>query len=179
MFKKTLICLDGSKAAEEIIPFIMESCPVSGSEVILLHVSSSALTIPPPQSIHSMTYSIRARPVKTPVSDIGESVTLEPQARLQLGNIEKEQSDARRYLRDIARSFRVRGLKVRTIILEGEPGSAILNYAESNKISLIALTTHGSGSARRGMLGGVAQRILKEAAVPVLIIKPAGAAGRD
>ena len=50
MFKKILVCLDGSEIAEKIIPFVREEASVTGSKVILPQVvsipSNSTLNIP-------------------------------------------------------------------------------------------------------------------------------------
>jgi nucleotide-binding universal stress UspA family protein len=172
MFKKTLVCLDGSSLSEGIIPYILQSCLESGNEVVLCHVTGRNITIPPPESIHAFTVSRNAKPVKAPVSDIGEATTLEPEAGLQLKSIEKNRYTVKRYMEDIAKPFRSKGIKFKIVILEGDTGPAILNYANSNNISLIALTTHGSGGLKGGTLGRVAQVILKKAETPVLIIKP-------
>jgi nucleotide-binding universal stress UspA family protein len=175
MFRKTLVCLDGSKLAEEVLPHLRESCSIYDSEVIMLYVSRSDLIIPAPQSIHAYTLGRESSPGAASVSDIGETSTVEAQVGVELKNIEREQSDARRYLDDLARPFRARGIKVKTVILEGDVADTILEYARSNNVSLIALTTHGSSGLKRSLLGRVAQAILKEAGTPVLIIKPRGA----
>ena len=52
MFKKTLVLLDGSKLAEEIIPYITDACAGKDHEVELLQINTSYITIAPPQSIH-------------------------------------------------------------------------------------------------------------------------------
>jgi nucleotide-binding universal stress UspA family protein len=177
MIRKILVCLDGSELAEEILPYILESSPPPGSEVVLLHVTAASITIPPPESTHILTLGRDFKPVKVPAADIGKTDTLEPQAGLQLKNIEKEQGDAVQYLKKNAqrfRTFRSKGIEVRTVVLEGNAGETILNYAENNKVNLIALTTHGGGGARGGILGRVAQFMLKESKIPVLIVKPGG-----
>jgi nucleotide-binding universal stress UspA family protein len=172
MFRKTLVCLDGSKLAEEILPFLLESCPQPASEVILLRVITAHITIPPPESTHVYTIGPDSKPDQMRTADIGKTTTLEPKAGLQLREIEREQGEAKAYLESLANAFRARGLKVRTLTLEGDAGETILNYAKNNNISLIALTTHGNGGQKRGKLGRVASLILNEAALPVLIIKP-------
>ena len=52
MFEKILICLDGSRLAEQALPVATESCPAVKSEVVLLQVVTSDITISSPQSIY-------------------------------------------------------------------------------------------------------------------------------
>jgi nucleotide-binding universal stress UspA family protein len=172
MFRKTLVCLDGSKLAEEVVPYLLEVCPESGSEVILLHVISGDITIPPPESIHAFTVGRDAKPVQTRATDIGKTETLEPEAGRQLQEIEREQLEATRHLEVVAQKFRHKGIKVRNDIISGYPGPAILDYAGSENASLIVLTTHGSGGLGRNLFGRVAQSIIKESNIPVMMIKP-------
>jgi nucleotide-binding universal stress UspA family protein len=177
MFNKTLVCLDGSKLAEEILSYVFGHCLGLGSEVVLLNVITAHITIPPPQSTHVLTFGRNSKPDQIHTTDIGKSTTLEPKAGLELREIEREQGEAKAYLENIANQFRSKDLKVKTVTLQGDVGNSILNYAKSSNVSLIALTTHGIGGLKRGLLGGVAQQILKEAEIPVLIIKPKGGVG--
>jgi nucleotide-binding universal stress UspA family protein len=172
MFRKTLVCLDGSKLAEEVIPYLLEVCPESGSEVILLHVISADITIPPPESMHAFTVGRAAKPVQTRATDMGKTETLEPEAGRQLKEIEREQLEATTRLEDIAQKFRHKGIKVRNVIISGDPGPVILDYAGSENASLIALTTHGSGGLKGNLFGRVAQSVIKESNIPVMMIKP-------
>lgn len=174
MFNKTLVCLDGSKLAEEILRYVIGHCLGLESEVILLKIITAHITIPPPESAHVMTFGRDSKPDQIHTTDVGKSTTLEPKAGLQLREIEREQSEAKVYLENIADLFRSKDLKAKTLTLQGDAGETILNYAKSSNVSLIALTTHGDGGLKRGLLGRVAQYILKESEIPVLIVKPRG-----
>jgi nucleotide-binding universal stress UspA family protein len=174
MFKKTLICLDGSKLAEEILPYAVEHCLGLKSEAILLQVISAHITIPPPESTHVMTFGLNSRPDQTHTADIGKTTTLEPKAGLELREIEREQGEAKDYLDNIAAELHRQGLKARTLTLGGDVSETILSYATSSNISMIALTTHGQGGLKGRVLGRVATDILKNAEIPVLLMKPKG-----
>ena len=174
MFKKALVCLDGSKLAEEILPYAAEACMLSENEIILLQVIATKITIPPPQSIHAFTLGRKFKPTPTTASDLEGDTTPEAQAGVQLKEIEREQGSAKEYLDRAARPYRIRGLKIRTLVLEGNAGETIVNYARTSGVSLIALTTHGSGGLKHTGLGQTAQFVLRESVLPVLIIKPGG-----
>jgi nucleotide-binding universal stress UspA family protein len=63
-------------------------------------------------------------------------------------------------------------MNIKTLALQGDVVRIILSYAVKNKVSLIALTTHGKGGLKHGLLGTVAQAILKGSTIPVMLIKP-------
>jgi nucleotide-binding universal stress UspA family protein len=58
------------------------------------------------------------------------------------------------------------------------PASEMVRYAHEQSIDLIVVGTHGRGPVRRAFLGSVADRVLREAPCPVLIVRNvAGASG--
>jgi len=58
-----------------------------------------------------------------------------------------------------------------TVILEGSPAEAILQYAEQNGGNLIVIGSRGLGGLREFMMGSVSHNIAQHARIPVLIIK--------
>ncbi len=176
MNTKILVCLDGSKLAEAILPYVADSCSRPDTELELVQVVPSQVTIPPPQSMHTMTFGRETRPGKTAASDLGSTSLPEAGLEAELKEIEREQSRAKNYLEGLAGKLRKQGLKVTTLILEGDARDKILSHIQKGKIAVVALSTHGEGGMERGLLGGVTQHILKESPVPVLLIKPRGKA---
>jgi nucleotide-binding universal stress UspA family protein len=55
---------------------------------------------------------------------------------------------------------------------EGDPASEILAAAEAEGASLLALSTHGRTGLARLVRGSVAERVLRNAQVPVLLVNP-------
>jgi nucleotide-binding universal stress UspA family protein len=56
-------------------------------------------------------------------------------------------------------------------VVEGFPPEAILQVAKDERASLIAMTTHGRSGVPRWVLGSVAEKVLRGAEVPVLLLK--------
>lgn len=56
------------------------------------------------------------------------------------------------------------------IIEETDPGTQIVEYAEAHGCDLIVMGSRGLG-AFRGMLGSVSSHVLREATMPVLVVK--------
>ena len=65
-----------------------------------------------------------------------------------------------------------RGVPTITRVQHGDPYRAILDYAETQDIALIALPTHGRRGLQRLMLGSTTERVLRRATTPVLTIRP-------
>lgn len=78
------------------------------------------------------------------------------------------------YLDQIAaRTRESSGMTVTTnVIEEGPVALGLLGYAEAVGADLIVLTTHGRGPASRFWLGSVADELLRQATVPVLVRRP-------
>jgi len=151
MFKKILVCLDGSEIAEKIIPFVREEALSMGSRVILLRVVSipSNLTLDIP--------GFPAVPLK--MSSMPEQ-------------LKKEDNIAKAYLRKVARGLREQGIKVMSKTLLGPPGPTIISYASENKVDLIAIASHGHGGLRNFLFGSVAEYVVRESVLPILMIRP-------
>jgi nucleotide-binding universal stress UspA family protein len=61
-------------------------------------------------------------------------------------------------------------LSVETTLLQGLPGMAISELASAQKFDLIVMGTHGRSGLKHLMLGSVAERVLRHAPCPVLIV---------
>jgi nucleotide-binding universal stress UspA family protein len=147
MFERILVCLDGSDLAEQILPYATEQALRFGSKVVLLQV----VTIP-------------ALVAATATPGTGAIVRDE---------LDREAAKARRYLRRAGKALRQKGLKkVVAVVLEGAAGPSIVNYANDNKVDLIALASHGHGGLKRLVFGSVADLVLRESGLPVLVITP-------
>ena len=153
-FEKILVCLDGSKLAEQILPYATEVALRFDSKVVLLQV----VTLPTAFVIPAVP-GAPAIPVQTP--------TL-------LEVVQKEEIEAKEYLEQVAQPLRKRGLQVECVTLQGSAGQTIINYSIENKIGLIAISTHGRSGLRRLVFGSVADFVLRESGMPILVIKPQG-----
>jgi nucleotide-binding universal stress UspA family protein len=57
-------------------------------------------------------------------------------------------------------------------VVFGDPGSEIVNYAEQIAAELIVLPSHGRTGLKRLLIGSVAERVVRLAHCPVLVLKP-------
>ena len=63
------------------------------------------------------------------------------------------------------------GVRVETQVIEGKPASAITDFASKNGIDLIVVGSQGKSKIEALLLGSVADRVLRTAACPVLVVK--------
>lgn len=94
-------------------------------------------------------------------------------ARFERQAIATEEHNAHRYLRDIRRNLaRTSRVPIRTLIGAGDPSTAILDLANANPGSLIAMSTHGRSGFARFLLGSETFEVLHRTSVPLLIVPP-------
>jgi nucleotide-binding universal stress UspA family protein len=72
-----------------------------------------------------------------------------------------------------AKELRADGLHVETRVCYGPAAPTIVEEARLSRADLIALSTHGRGGLGRWVYGSVADRVLREAETPVLVVPPA------
>jgi nucleotide-binding universal stress UspA family protein len=53
----------------------------------------------------------------------------------------------------------------------GSPSQEILRAAKKEKAHMIVMGTHGHGLISRALMGSVAQRVVADADIPVLLVK--------
>jgi nucleotide-binding universal stress UspA family protein len=150
MFGKMLVCLDGSKRAEQILPYAVEQASRFRSHIVLVRVVTGVMTIPPDAS---------GVPAYT-----GEMVTEQ---------IKLEENEARKYLEEVAQSLQEKGFDVETVVLQHPPvGEAIVDYARKSGVDIIALASHGHSGLGRLVIGSTADHILRHSGLPMLVVRP-------
>jgi len=152
MFEKILVCLDGSKAAEQILPLITADAQRCSSQLVLLRVVSL-----PEVTVPINLPGVPGIPIST------ESTRKHVQARSE---------EAETYLQKIAGDLQQQNFAVDYAAVPGTPGEAIVEYAADNGITLIAIGTHGYSVARRLFIGSTADYVLRHSSIPMLMIRP-------
>jgi nucleotide-binding universal stress UspA family protein len=151
MFKRILVCLDGSELAEQIMPYATAEAIHFEGKLVLLQVVQEPVVYGP------------ALPGEAPLPIQTDAMVEVTKASL---------NRAKEYLEKLAEPLRRKGIQVDTVAIPGRADEAILDYANSNRIDLIAIATHGRGGLRRAVFGSVADHMLRESGLPVLVIRP-------
>ncbi len=100
------------------------------------------------------------------VHDLGDQLALEQAMR----------DEAQDYLDRTAQGIHSEiGLTPRTVILDGPPAQVICEFAQGQKAPLLVLSTHGRTGFSRAWMGSVADAIVHNASMPVLMLRPEAA----
>jgi len=62
------------------------------------------------------------------------------------------------------------GLKMRQMVVGGQPFGAIVDCAEAERVDLIVMSSHGRSGLSRMLIGSVTDKILRGAPCPVLVV---------
>ena len=74
----------------------------------------------------------------------------------------------------VSERFSQAGLRTTRLTALGDPAGEILDQSREAGIDLIAMSTHGRSGLSRWVLGSVAERVLRHAEVPLLVVRAAG-----
>ncbi|WP_404328174.1 universal stress protein [Mesobacillus maritimus] len=74
-------------------------------------------------------------------------------------------------LKDIEKMAKNSNVAYETKILQGDPGPAIVEYANKNKFDVIVIGSRGLNVLQEFVLGSVSHKVAKRANCPVLIVK--------
>lgn len=80
--------------------------------------------------------------------------------------------DAEQRLKDLADELEKKGLEVRTAVgIANDVGMEILRIAEHNNVDLVVIATHGMTGWHRLAFGSVAEKVVRLASCPVLVLR--------
>jgi nucleotide-binding universal stress UspA family protein len=86
---------------------------------------------------------------------------------------EEQRAFAQRKLDEVADRLRERGLSVSARLVDSASAAiGLLELLDEDRFDLIAMTTHGRGGVRRLLLGSVADKVIRGASKPVLVVRP-------
>jgi len=146
MFRHLLVTLDGTSRSEAVIPHALDIARSMGSQITLLRI------------------------VDAPASDWSERGAI-GKAHLETTTGAALTERARDYLARVAALVRQSGVQVSTIVEEGAPARRIVAAADEIGADAIAMATHSRRGINRLMFGSVAEAVLHQANVPVLLVR--------
>jgi nucleotide-binding universal stress UspA family protein len=83
-------------------------------------------------------------------------------------------TDAREELQEFAKSHARNGVQPEYFVQEGEVTDSVLSFAEAQTVDLIVMGKHGRKGFNRVTLGSVADKVLRKAHCPVLVVHDPG-----
>jgi nucleotide-binding universal stress UspA family protein len=131
MYTRILIPLDGSKIAEQVLPYARFLAKALSLPVELLQAAD-------PEALALLTDPAHSRYADTVWAD-----------KINTG---------RAYLDAVARSFE--GTRVQCLVEKGKAEDVVIDNAAADKNTLIVMATHGRSGIQRWVLGSVADKVL-------------------
>ena len=143
LFNRVLVPLDGSLAAEQIVPYAFALAKGMGAELRLLRVISMA-----------------------PLAGyyISGGMDWEGIEKSMLG-------EAQAYLEEVQSRLNLEGTQVTTSVSEGLTATSIISESNSVAGTLVAMTTHARRGVFRGIIGSVTDDVLRNGNVPMLVVR--------
>jgi nucleotide-binding universal stress UspA family protein len=83
-------------------------------------------------------------------------------------------SEAEAYVEALAGALAEKGVHVRTAVRYGKAAAEIIQHIADNQVTLVAMSTHGRSGLSRLVMGSVAEEVVRNAGVPVLLWRPPG-----
>jgi nucleotide-binding universal stress UspA family protein len=146
MFKRILVCVDGSECGKHAARITVVLATKFGSDVILVNVCDIGLALAPYMMV--------------------------PEAVPDVKGIEESLNEAQKaILADTQAFFEETGITSKPRAETGQPVETILRVAEQEEVDLIVLGSRGMGGFKRLMLGSVSDGVLHHAFCPVMIVK--------
>ena len=97
------------------------------------------------------------------------------EAKLRLVRVTSDENvDAyeRHAMERLAERIRGQGVySVEGVVLHGDPATAIVDLTHEYPDALVAMTTHGRSAMSRWLMGSVADRVVRHAAGPVMVLR--------
>ena len=78
---------------------------------------------------------------------------------------------AHEYLERVAAKVKEDGIPVQVVVIEGHTPVEIVRFAEASEVDLIVMCTRGHSGFSRWLLGSAADRVVRGASVPVLLVR--------
>jgi universal stress protein A len=140
--KKILVPLDFSNHSRKALNYAVKLAGQFGSEVTVVNVVAPVI--------------------------YAEGMVL-PAAMENLDRVSEEH--ARSELDKVAEDVRSHQVTCDTHVLLGHPSDEIVNFAKKQETDLLLITTHGRTGLQHFLLGSTAERILRHAPCPVMVVR--------
>ena len=157
MYQKIMVPLDGSKLAECVLPHVEAFIQVCQAHTVIF------VRVVEPASSRFL-----GAPTATGNADY-------KQVLKYIRKVEEERkASAAKYLQEVMAQLKCDGIKFQKEVLVGNVADCLVDFSASRNIDLIIIATHGRSGVSRWVRGSVADRILRAASVPVLMVRATG-----
>lgn len=161
MYESILVPLDGSRRAEAVLSYALDLAKRCDARLILFRA------VPAVYQVWRETV-----PGTMDIAPTGAATGVEIAQR----EVKSRIRAARRYLGTVKQRLQRQGVaEVQTAVAEGDAGAEIIKFAHRENVGLIAIATHGRSGIVRAVMGSVADRVIRQSSMPVLVVRPTDA----
>lgn len=139
---KILLAADGSSYTKKALAFLLTHDEIAGGDGEIVVVNVQP---PVPPRVKTM---------------VGAAA---------VADYHREESE--KVLKPITKFLERHGIRYATRSAVGHPGQEIVKAAKKEKAHLVVMGTHGHGILGRALLGSVAQNVVTDCEIPVLLVK--------
>jgi nucleotide-binding universal stress UspA family protein len=145
MYDPILLTLDGSKLSEVAVPHAAALAKEFHARVVILRVVS---------------------PVIGP-----DDFAYGPNPYTYQHLMEAEEKASQEYVAQQAAELAAQGIDAEGVTRVGDPAGTVVDFATERGAKLLILATHGRSGLARWVFGSVADRVLRSAPAPVLLVR--------
>jgi nucleotide-binding universal stress UspA family protein len=145
-YKKIMITLDGSDFAAQALPHAKALAALYGAKLVLFQVVPDASSV-------------------SQILDANRNI-------MHIADRQEQFVDkANQTLVALVDQYNLHKIETTAIVESGHPAETIIDYAKAHQIDLIVMTTHGRSGLARWVYGSVADKVLRGATCPVLLVR--------
>jgi nucleotide-binding universal stress UspA family protein len=154
MYKSIVVTLDGSKFAEQALPHARACAKAFHSECLYL------LAVIP---------ATEFQPIVT--AEIYPVFVSDEFVESQQALVNEFEQSLNTYLNSVVNDLAKEGIAAIPVIRHGNAADEILAFAREKNVDLIVMSTHGRSGLSRWVYGSIADKVLRGAHLPVLLIR--------
>ena len=159
MFNRILVPLDGSTLAERAIPHAEDIARIFKSDIFLLQVLDPTSFHENPNPVDPISWQIRKAEADMYMRGIATRI------RQHLDIVLHDDKEQENKGEDAGR------IRVEYAIREGKTAENIVNFAHTENMDLLVMSSHGSGGLSRWNISSVTQKVINLIYLPILIVR--------
>jgi nucleotide-binding universal stress UspA family protein len=144
MFKNVVVALDGSECSAHAFALALELAKGVRGRIVICSVVDPIVVLG-----------------RNPTGAFAEQA------------LEAAEADARQVVDNAMEKARSAGVSVDGVVVQGEPGYEIVQFATQRKADAVVMGTHGRTGLKRMFIGSVAEDVLRTSSVPVVVVRSA------
>lgn len=147
--KRVVVPLDGSELSESAVRPALEIAGAAGADIVFTEI------------VQLPFYGVGVAGIEYGAGDYAGDF-----------GIDARKKEISVYLQRFVENAESAGLKARASVRTGSPSRQIVEEASEAEGSIVVMGSHGAGGLKRWVLGSVADKVIRSARRPVLVVPP-------